>query len=281
MNTQHRFGGPWTQLKLDVLRKYLVFYNTALKNKGFKRIYIDAFAGTGECEISGADESENIAGSASIAIEIDPPFDELVFIEANKGRFRELERLCQGQSARACRLYNAEANARIRALCREEDWSNTRAVMFLDPYGLSVEWQTLEEVANTKAIDVWYLFSLSGFYRQAARRLDAVDNGKAARLDLCLGTHEWRSVLYEEPRQPDMWGNGPDQIREVGVPEMEAFVRGRLKKIFPTVCEPLHLPAKGAPLYALYFAVSNPSKSAVGLALKGANHILKQSTTSG
>ena len=39
--------------------------------------------------------------------------------------------------------------------------------MFLDPYGMEVEWKTLQAVAATRAIDVWFLFPLAGLYRQA------------------------------------------------------------------------------------------------------------------
>lgn len=45
--TEQLFGGSWTEKKLNILKKYLDSYNTALKNKPFKRVYIDAFAGTG------------------------------------------------------------------------------------------------------------------------------------------------------------------------------------------------------------------------------------------
>ena len=43
-----QFGGPWTQRKLEVVGRYLDLYATALKNRPFKRLYIDAFAGTGD-----------------------------------------------------------------------------------------------------------------------------------------------------------------------------------------------------------------------------------------
>lgn len=63
----HRFGGDWTDAKLDVLAKYLKSYTTALEGKPtpaqpFRKAYIDAFAGTGtrtarESESSGASET--------------------------------------------------------------------------------------------------------------------------------------------------------------------------------------------------------------------------------
>src|SRR5262249_18229058 len=45
--TDQLFGGPWTERKLSVVRRYLERYAQALKNQAFERIYIDAFAGSG------------------------------------------------------------------------------------------------------------------------------------------------------------------------------------------------------------------------------------------
>lgn len=41
------FGGNWTEQKLGILEAYLDSYTTALKNHGFRLVYIDAFAGSG------------------------------------------------------------------------------------------------------------------------------------------------------------------------------------------------------------------------------------------
>jgi len=62
---EHRFGGPWTQLKLDVLRKHLHFYAKALKNQNFRLIYIDAFAGSGSSTFDMDGEEIKLDGSAS------------------------------------------------------------------------------------------------------------------------------------------------------------------------------------------------------------------------
>ncbi len=52
------FGGPWTKEKLAILNKYLDAYTTALKNQPFHLIYIDAFAGTGEVELTLVDKEK-------------------------------------------------------------------------------------------------------------------------------------------------------------------------------------------------------------------------------
>jgi three-Cys-motif partner protein len=45
----------------------------------------------------------------------------------------------------------------MRKIC-DNDWRSHRAVLFLDPYGMQVEWQTIEAIAKTAAIDLWLLF---------------------------------------------------------------------------------------------------------------------------
>jgi hypothetical protein len=44
---EHRFGGPWTEVKLDAVEYYLDCYSKALGSR-FDLWYFDAFAGTGE-----------------------------------------------------------------------------------------------------------------------------------------------------------------------------------------------------------------------------------------
>ena len=44
----NKFGGNWTTIKLEILKKYLNAYTTILiKIPYYKTAYIDAFAGTG------------------------------------------------------------------------------------------------------------------------------------------------------------------------------------------------------------------------------------------
>ncbi len=272
---EHRFGGAWTQLKLEVLREYLHFYAKALKNQNFRLIYIDAFAGSWSSTYHIDGKDIQLDGSASIALDSTPPFDEYIFIENHAQRFSDLKSLCNSHEEKKIKLYSEDANGQVLKLCAETDWKNTRAVIFLDPYGMEVDWKTIQAIAETRAIDLWYLFPLSGLYRQAALDLDAVDEHKAARLTACLGTDEWKQYFYCENKQQDLFKSTPGQHRHVNVDTMEKFVRDeRLKAIFGAVAQPLRLPLQGAPLYSLFFAVANKSGRAIGLSMKVAKHIL-------
>lgn len=121
---------------------------------------------------------------------------------------------------------------------------------------------------------VWYLFPISGIYRQAARSLEAVDQHKTAALDRCLATSGWRDAFYQQNPQLDLFGTAPGMERFVGVDAIESYVRDRLQEVFPAVARPLRLPRTGPPFYSLFFAVSSPSPKAQALALRLAKAIL-------
>ena len=103
----HTFGGDWTEDKLEALRRYFSAYAKALKNQKFAKLYIDAFAGTGERTetrstvenqdfLFGKDQPEvtaSKAGSVRIALGISPPFQKYIFIERSQARVDELNKL--------------------------------------------------------------------------------------------------------------------------------------------------------------------------------------------
>lgn len=269
----HRFGGPWTEIKLSTLRKYLQFYTTALKRERFRKIYIDGFAGTGSRTTGAENLSLSMPGSASYALEVVPPFDQYHFIEKHRARVQALRTLCASYPHLNARVYHEEANQKLTQLCQTIDWRGTRAVLFLDPYGLSVKWRTLKAVSATKAIDLWFLFSLSGLYRQAARKYAAMDAAKERSLDECLGTPLWREAFYSDSPQDDLFG-AVSRERHGHWKDLLQFVRERLHEQFPKVTDPKILPDTGAPRFALFFACANPSPKAQTLSRKAAEHIL-------
>ena len=133
------FGGDWTEQKLEMLRKYLHAYTTALKKQPFELLYIDALAGTGyryQDTEAGAlfpylaeQESQRFFdGSARIALEIEPPFDRYVLIESSTKRFRKLIGLKQKYPMLSDRieLVNEDCNAYLQRTCIGSDWSGRR-----------------------------------------------------------------------------------------------------------------------------------------------------------
>lgn len=291
----HRFGGDWTQTKLDVIEKYLKAYTTALKNSLFRTAYIDAFAGTGyrtpsrargEPELSEELFSELAKpepqalrdGSARIALKTSPRFDRYIFIEQSADRCTALEALKTEfpTLAEDILIRRGEANHELQALCAK-DWRQRRAVLFLDPYGMQVEWKTLEAIAQTNAIDLWLLFPLGIGVNRLVTRSGEIPAGWRSRLNVMLGTSEWEEAFYlDQPTlQQDLFGSVETERAKVTAEEMGRFFFERLKALFPkgAVSEPIKLKnSANCPLYLLCFAASN--KQGAPIALKIAEHIL-------
>jgi three-Cys-motif partner protein len=254
-------------------------------------MYIDAFAGTGErtiktparpADILGPEVQERVErhrGSAKIAIDIKPDFDRLVFMEKRPRHITALNDLKADHPARNINVVPGDANAEIIKLIASQKWNGTRAVMFLDPYGMSVEWRTLEAIQKTEAIDVWYLVSLSGLFRQATHDPEKLDDSKRAALTRMIGTPDWEQDWYQLTQRQDLFGDIDEQIaRSAEVDDMERYFGKRLGSLFPKVLPPLRLnDARGIPQFALFFAISNPAPKAIGLASKIANHTILNS----
>ena len=230
------FGGAWTQQKLNILEKYLDAYTTALKKKPFKLMYIDAFAGTGKIAPDQENEygefSEFMDGSTARAINItDKPFDKLIFIEQDSDRSAKLTTLRATHSDRNIIIETAEANEFLSIrLC--EDWRQWRGVLFLDPFGTQVKWQTIEIIASWQALDTWILFPASAIARMmpTSRLPDDIMPAWASRLTDVYGDESWRQ-LYQDDPQRNLF-NEPSQIRDKGVQGLSNIYKNKLRDLF-------------------------------------------------
>lgn len=287
MAVNHEFGGQHTDLKLSVIEKYLIGYTTALRSQFSQLWYIDAFAGTGNRTVrtvtNGSDLLETSVvervdirrGSAQIALDTKPDFDFLVFIEQNPRYVAELEDLAARNLQRRIRVVSGDANAALKSLVENNRWIDKRAVVFLDPYGMEVEWSTLQALASTKAIDVWFLFPLAGLFRQATRKLTDIDPSKRAALIRMFGDDAWEQELYPKHNDGDLFGNASERERLADVKGLENYTKLRLKTIFAEVFEPLPLPINERPQrFSLFLCVSNPVPAAIGLASRIAKNLL-------
>lgn len=208
----HSFGGKWTKEKLEKVGNYLQTYVTALKNQKFKLIYVDAFAGTGYINLIGNNESqltlpefeeievrEFVSGSARNALEVNPPFDEYVFIEKNETRFSELEKLKNDFPNLKNKILpiTAESNNYLQNFC-SGDWRYKRAIVFLDPYGMQVKWATIEAIARTQAIDLWILFPLGVAVNRLLKKNADITEPTKQILNEMFGTTDWFGEFFKE-----------------------------------------------------------------------------------
>ena len=290
----HSFGGTWTIEKLERVKAYLDAYMKALKNKRFKLGYIDAFAGTGYINPKNDDDSQPFLpafaevaedvkefydGSARIALQLEKPFDTYIFIDKSEARTIELEKLKEEfpQLADRIKIESQESNTYLQDLCRK-NWLGTkrRAVMFLDPYGMQVKWETIEAIAKTQAIDLWLLFPLGVAVNRLLRNDGQISPKVEQRLTEMFGTAEWQEFFFKEDPQQNFLDPVPKLIKKVNPKGIADFFNNRLETIFEKVANnPLYLKnSKNNPLYLLCFAVGNPKGAEI--AVRIAQNILKE-----
>jgi three-Cys-motif partner protein len=276
--------GPWAAQKLDALEAYLRYYNTALKNQPFTRVYIDAFAGSPVSRVRGSDvppepspffdEAEDfeaqeqfVFGSPLRALNIENGFHRHHFFDLNKSRVQTLRELFKATEGVTVSV--GDCNPLIRELAKTLHARNVRGVAFLDPYGAHLEWETVEALAATRTMEVIINFPVAMAINRLITKSGDVPENWSDQLTRCFGTEEWRDIAYHVDK--DLFGQ--DIItKQGGVADrlLDLYV-SRLRAIFPHIAAPrLIRNTRNAPLYYLIWA--GPNK----LGLKGANYILKQ-----
>lgn len=282
----HRFGGSWTERKLNALRNYLVQYQkiftTSPNARRFKTIYVDAFAGTGnrntdedlrQGALFGYDEDTRgyQEGSVKVALSLERKFHQYIFIDNKAKHAKALQNLVESEfpeMADRCTIEKCDANRWLQDWCRTQDWREQRAVVFLDPYGMDVEWETIRAIADTEAIDLWVLFPLGIGPSRVMPNKDAPESKWASRLTKLFGTEEWESQFYREDGNVNLFGVKCDSVTKIaGVDEVLAFFLKRLRSIFAKVVDhPLILHnSKNSPMYALCFAAGNPKGAPIAV----------------
>lgn len=291
MTQQSAFGGNWTQDKLERLKNYLNAYVKVFKNQTWaETIYVDAFAGTGSIpakktgidsvavpfleveDITGVQVEEFLNGSARIALEIDPPFGKYLFIESSAKKITELEALKQEFADRSQRIeiVKADANAYLMEWINKTDWRKTRAVVFLDPCGMQVEWRLLEVLAATKSIDLWLLVPIGMGVNRLLTHGELPPQSWQDRLTLFFGTDEWLEKFYTSSIKENLFGFSSEVERVTDYKALEGYFVQRLNTLFDAVApNPLtQRNSKNSPMFMLCFAAHHPK------AVEIAKHIL-------
>ena len=142
---------------------------------------------------------------------------------------------------------------------------------------MEVKWSTLQVIAQTKSIDVWFLFPAMAVNRLLFKN-GKIPKSMEKKLDTVFGSNSWRHSLYQETQQLDLFNKNKEIEKIATFEEIKGFYLNRLRTIFSGVADnPLPLKnSKGSILFYLCFAVGNPSQSAKSIALKIAQHILAQ-----
>jgi len=259
--------GRWSEEKLDLLAKYLKAYSVIMnkqKNSWLKAYYyIDAFAGSVRPRAK-QDEQRYIDGSPLRALRTEPQFDRYWFVDVSPQRVGRIEGL-RAEFPR-CVIDVSQGNCN-EILCNEiipqiAYSLKRRAFVFLDPYGLQVDLETVRELANTKTCDIFVNFSVMGVTRLLPRNQNP-EPKVVEQLNQVMGCTDWITEIYQKPPavQLDLFGNAAEPISSrdtIAAEWLASLYTEQLRSLFPHVSKPVLMRnSTNSVLYALCLASHN------------------------
>lgn len=258
--SQEDVVGPWSEDKLMLLRKYLGAYTLIMQGQKWCQNgyhYIDAFAGTSRPRAR--DEQRYIDGSPRVALTIRYPFKSYTFIERKPWRVQQLEDLRVEFPDRDIRIREGDCNTiittEVTPSIRYDRYN--RGLIFLDPFGMEVEWSSIQEIADTRALEVFVNFPVMALNRSVlSNDPNALTEVQIERMNRFWGSPDWRGDIYEEV--PTLFGPVEVKIRRTTGERLGQLFRHRLAEVFPCVTDPLLMTnSRNAPLYCLILAGHN------------------------
>jgi len=246
--------GYWSQLKLEIVEKYGAAYTKAFAGSpNLKKYYIDAFSGAGVHVAKGT--KTRVEGGPARALKITPPFDGYYFIDLDADKTGYLRSMCGDR--RDVNIHTGDANSYLirRILPTIQYKKFTRALCLLDPYGLDLDWNVIQQAGQSKAVDMFLNFPVMDMNRNAIwRNPDQVPKSGIDRMNRFWGDESWRQAAYGESPQGNLFGT--EMVKQRNEQIVTAFCE-RLKKVagFNFVPEPLPMRnTKNAIVYYLFLA---------------------------
>ena len=251
----------WSKDKLDLLAKYLYSYTTIMKkqheDKGWPTyyLYVDAFAGPVFYREPDPDERVYVSGSPVQALNTDPPFNKYIFIEINQKRIEWLERLKSSYPRHNIEVLQGDANRLLNTLALQVRRDRAHGLVFLDPYGLEVDFKTVELLAKG-AFDVFINFSIMGVTRALLPGNSFPSIEQCKEINRVMGNAVSVEKLYT--RQYTLFGEIEYTRGVLPAEKLAGLYADALSKVFKYVSKPVIMRnSKEGPLYALYLASNN------------------------
>lgn len=247
--------GQWSEIKLEIIEKYAAAYTKIVSKTSYlDYVYIDGFCGAGE-HISKTTQ-ESIEGSPVRALKVTPPFKHYHFIDLDGNKTAYLEKTTKGYSN--VTVYNGDCNdiLKTKVLPGLTYDKYKRGLCILDPYGLDLNWEIIEQIGKSGAIDLFLNFPVMDMNRNTLwHDQSKVSADNVTRMTAFWGDESWREVAYE--KVPTLFGH--DDVKTDNETVAKAFA-DRLKKVagFKHV---EYMPMKNsanATVYYLFFASHKP-----------------------
>jgi three-Cys-motif partner protein len=248
--------GLWSEIKLEIVRKYAAAYTTVLNKQGgiVRWGYIDGFAGSGN--LVSKETGQSIKGSAAQALEIVPPFHDFHFVDLDGSRADALRQLANDRND--VHVHRGDCNTiLLRDVFPLFQWNDRRrALCILDPYKLCIDWNVLVAAGQARSIEVFYNFMVMDANMNVWKHdRSSVRPDQEARMTAVWGDDSWKELVWR--KQKGLF----EEMEEKEAPRVliDAF-RERLKGVAGFAYVPPPIPmrnSKNAIVYWLFFASPN------------------------
>ncbi len=272
----NQFGGNWTQAKMEIVvdyaKAYLVIMN---KQNWVKTLYFDGFAGSGL--IGDAEKEESIRGTALRILDINEPkpFDIYYFVEKDEKNKNALEKRINAQYfGKNAHVVRADCNKKLADMADFlKKNKKYRALAFIDPYGMTVNWDSIEKLKGL-GIDFWILVPTGvGVNRLLIRNIENIPKGWLGKLEKFLGLskEEILAHFYSSKTVNTLFGDETlTNKEESAINKIGELYRQRLKTVFNFVSESFVMRnSTNSIMYHFMMATNNET------ALKLANDVIK------
>ena len=246
--------GYWSEIKLEIVKKYASAYSTILTRKGFWHVYIDAFAGSG-LNIS-RKTGKYILGSPLTALLVEPPFREFHFIDLDRKKVKNLRK--EAEKREDVFVYEGDCNKILmeKVFPKVNYKEYRRGLCLLDPYTLNYNWEIIKTAGSMKSIELFINFPAMAINRVILRRdFERISDKQVERMNAFWGDNSWTEVAYSEEQSLF----GPVKKKA----PIENVLKGycdRLRKVacFKYISNPMPMRYEGKIIYYLIFTSQQP-----------------------
>ncbi len=280
-DTQHH-GARSTGILAGDVAEYLAFYSRALTKRNCQAGFFDAFT---EDAWTAAGNAPAVPDVALRILGAPDPLAYYAFSDLNPRNTQSVSdavetlratRFDNNLSTPAVKIATQDGNRAIGEACAWVHRLRIRhAVIFLDAFGMQVEWKSLQAMVKAGRLDMWLRIPTWPAIDHMPDSDDAFWESWRSRLDRLFGDPGWSEHLCAQlrarPARSFPAGRAMDHV--------ERSVIDRLKSIFPPhAVRPagVWLARPDQPSSLLVFACASANTRAQALALKAADYLVSR-----
>jgi three-Cys-motif partner protein len=277
------WGGPWTEEKLEAFEKYVKAYLTIMNKQKEKyggwptTIYFDGFSGSGQKDYNKKDiqegdiqslffeniEQEELMtykGSPERVLSLGMKFDEYYFVDIDEKAIKELESRLRdtGLAKENCHFIQGDVNQELKKFSEKLN-DKKAALVFLDPFGMQINWESIELLKGER-VDLWILLPSGVIVNRLLDREGKLSFSKKLEKFFGLPIEEIKEKFYKIETENTLFGK-QERIKKVenSIDKIAKIYIDQLKRVFQHVTDPPYTlkNSKNVTIYHFIFASNN------------------------